>query len=731
LTVDSTQDKLKSMADTLQTKLQKVLEPTYDFFLVENATPDQDRKTLDQLRTLLLALTSDASDPSFERMMAYILGGVVSEAHYPLQCVRMAGLTALALRHLPSASVSSSDDFIAGAFFADFGFRASWLSQEGHHFDLVRKRLISMNLPWVTPLVLDIVTHHHDPAHDVSPHHIVSLIAEYLFLVYGMGSDDAPAHLNSPVKALEIMTERHGHEPDGIRLLIKCLSAFPLGSWVRLNSGQVAFVVASNRENPLRPTVGLYKSFPSAPKDASWQEWPLDKEATAHIVQELTPTTLQQAFANSPFLWIPQWKGQSFVSVEELKKAFQEVEGAPTSASTASTQAHAQLMENLWMDGGAGPRVGTLDKSRGAPAPAPRDARAQDLRRQTGEGELGKLREEWKRYSEQVEGAIHQLKDGLLESYKRENEQYKSVLGNLTEPPPIQTPKAPPTAPVVAVAAPVKTSPAAAPTPSVPASQPKPAAALDDTARWKALRKKTSIAHEQLLALRTVLEPSLQELQKTISSAHETEARLSKAPIAELPAEDHQALRPVLERLRQELQRLESETADPARKFPLSWAEWERIEKALREVETAPSGVDVFEKQMSAAFARAHEELTQRARNVQLSRQAGQRLIDLGSEMDRAIAGRLAAAYLQRALQQRPAQPPQEAIPWLEKALTSTPDLWEAHALLGACYLSQKDFRALAHLEKALTQQPTYPRLEACVVLARKVLKPEGSKEAR
>jgi tetratricopeptide (TPR) repeat protein len=330
-----------------------------------------------------------------------------------------------------------------------------------------------------------------------------------------------------------------------------------------------------------------------------------------------------------------------------------------------------------------------------------------------------------------VEGAIHQLKDGLLESYKRENEQYKSVLGNLTEPPPIQTPKAPPTAPVVAVAAPVKTSPAAAPTPSVPASQPKPAAALDDTARWKALRKKTSIAHEQLLALRTVLEPSLQELQKTISSAHETEARLSKAPIAELPAEDHQALRPVLERLRQELQRLESETADPARKFPLSWAEWERIEKALREVETAPSGVDVFEKQMSAAFARAHEELTQRARNVQLSRQAGQRLIDLGSEMDRAIAGRLAAAYLQRALQQRPAQPPQEAIPWLEKALTSTPDLWEAHALLGACYLSQKDFRALAHLEKALTQQPTYPRLEACVVLARKVLKPEGSKEAR
>src|ERR1035441_9031758 len=105
---------------------------------------------------------------------------------------------------------------------------------------------------------------HHNSAEDPSPLRLLSLLARYLGMVYGTGVEDVGQALLSPAKAIEILMTEQQTETSGLKVFLRTVSAFPLGSWVQLNSGQPALVIGPNPKNPIRPKFGLYRPSPTA-----------------------------------------------------------------------------------------------------------------------------------------------------------------------------------------------------------------------------------------------------------------------------------------------------------------------------------------------------------------------------------------------------------------------------------------------------------------------------------
>ena len=281
----------------IQQKFLKLFQEISVFFAGERQLIDKDRGQLTLARVSALELAREAGSSHFDRFLAYLLGTSAITADYPLQAIRMVCLAARAL-HGEKIPQEQLHEVLTAALVADTGFRPAWLGHHGAHFEITAYQLKGLSLPWYTPGLERLIMNHHLPADDPSPSKILSLIARYLGMVYGTGIEDIGQPLISPTKTMELlMAELHPEGP-GLRILLKTISTFPIGSWIQLNSGQAALVLEAGARNPLRPIIGIYQNPPK--NGSSWDVIELEKKPTIHIAGELTPTATQQALLNFP-----------------------------------------------------------------------------------------------------------------------------------------------------------------------------------------------------------------------------------------------------------------------------------------------------------------------------------------------------------------------------------------------------------------------------------------------
>ncbi len=85
---------------------------------------------------------------------------------------------------------------------------------------------------------------------------IIGICNIYEAMAHGRADRDGLA----PIDALKeiLRTERGRFSQTILRAFINGLSSYPVGSWVRLSSREIGQVVATNRENPLRPFLEIW-----------------------------------------------------------------------------------------------------------------------------------------------------------------------------------------------------------------------------------------------------------------------------------------------------------------------------------------------------------------------------------------------------------------------------------------------------------------------------------------
>ncbi len=88
------------------------------------------------------------------------------------------------------------------------------------------------------------------------PAHVVGLATTYHDLARQPGNDERAW---PPMRLKEILRRQRSRFPDRIlKALIRVLTSLPLGGLVRLNSGELGYVVAKNPGFPLRPVVAVW-----------------------------------------------------------------------------------------------------------------------------------------------------------------------------------------------------------------------------------------------------------------------------------------------------------------------------------------------------------------------------------------------------------------------------------------------------------------------------------------
>jgi hypothetical protein len=85
-----------------------------------------------------------------------------------------------------------------------------------------------------------------------------------------------------------LMAERNSFPSQLIKVLLQQVSVFPLGTSVRLNTGEVGVVKVANNRFPLRPVVEISQAFDGA-KPADSKLMDLSKNTLVHIVEVLHP----------------------------------------------------------------------------------------------------------------------------------------------------------------------------------------------------------------------------------------------------------------------------------------------------------------------------------------------------------------------------------------------------------------------------------------------------------
>ena len=313
---------------TLKDKFEQLLEATTAFFTDQQGNIAKDREAVAQMRHMALALAAEVEKPrTFERFLAYLLGTHTIEALYPLHAIQLMCLVVNTLRQ-NDVTITQRDEIATAAFFADFGCRGAWLSYQNAHAGAAIFHLRDLAAQWWTPWVERMILFHHDPQMDPSPKHIFSVAAQFLALTRGTGIDVAGQDLYSPQQAIEKIIENNALDAEGRKLFLNAFSVYPLGSWVRLNTGEIGLVIANhNAGNPLRPIVGIYhegQSYGMRRSEPSCREVDLKKHVTTFIAGDIQPTAEQKNLFLAPHLWIHNWNRFSVEdepAVEELPEA--------------------------------------------------------------------------------------------------------------------------------------------------------------------------------------------------------------------------------------------------------------------------------------------------------------------------------------------------------------------------------------------------------------------------
>ena len=433
------------VSSAIQQKFLKLLQEINIFFAGERQLLDKDRSQLTLARTSAFELALETNSPHFDRFLTYLLGSTEINSDYPLQAVRMVCLTAKALQG-EKVSAEQRQEVLTAALVADTGFRPAWLGHHGAHFEITAYQLKGLSLPWFTPGLERLIMNHHSQEEDPSPSRILSLIARYLGVVFGTGIEDIGQALVSPAKTMEtLMAELHP-EMSGLRLLLKAVSAFPLGSWVQMNSGQTGLVIGAGPRNPLRPKIGLYRD--AAKNGTHWEEIDLEKKPTVHITGEFTPTAAQLSLLNFPEILVPGWLTSSEATDPPRQPPSAEsVNASESSAPAASvlpatlktTEDYRRFVIQKNRQSSPSGSMGPMDSEPHAgnlPAWKPDDLAGESFGSKHRllkfyREELVKLRTTWEQQVRAAEQVSASLKSPLIESYRRENELMSTMIERL------------------------------------------------------------------------------------------------------------------------------------------------------------------------------------------------------------------------------------------------------------------------------------------------------------
>ncbi|HVO33073.1 MAG TPA: hypothetical protein VMU17_04100 [Elusimicrobiota bacterium] len=407
----------------LQQKFIALLQTTTSLFETQEQHVDKERAVIQAIHDGAIDMAREALTPVFERFLAYLLAVNAIEADYPLQAIRFLSLVARSTA-IAAVPAGQSSDLATAAFFADLGFRPSWLGQKGTHSELTGYHLRNMGFHWFSPALHSLIDHHHDADADSSPFKCLSLWSRYLELVYGMGSDNPPGANVLPSQALETLVEERPQASAGIKIILKTISAFPLGSWVQLSSGTPALVIGANPLNPLRPRVGY--ATPGRQGAWAWQEHALQQEPSLHALKEIHPSPAQSGFVNRPQLWIQGWQGEPIAAGEDWAAIFRQAAEDPANPATTPGGS----VERVWSGQAPAPRPPAPGTDHVVPSSEGADA------------ELKKLRSDWESHVKLMEESVLKLRGGLVESYRRENDHFREILGALAKVHPI-TPEPP------------------------------------------------------------------------------------------------------------------------------------------------------------------------------------------------------------------------------------------------------------------------------------------------
>jgi uncharacterized protein YwbE len=85
-----------------------------------------------------------------------------------------------------------------------------------------------------------------------------------------------------------LQTRKQEFDPRVVRILLKTLSAFPVGSMVKLNSGIVGRVVDTDNDSPLRPAIQIMFDIEGRPVQDN-REIRLREHPILHITDTVTP----------------------------------------------------------------------------------------------------------------------------------------------------------------------------------------------------------------------------------------------------------------------------------------------------------------------------------------------------------------------------------------------------------------------------------------------------------
>ncbi len=98
-----------------------------------------------------------------------------------------------------------------------------------------------------------------------------------------------------PDKAIQqiLDNESSSYDPHFVRTMLRCVSIFPVGSWVRISTGEIGEVVRNNPDTPMRPVINITYDRSKRRQDES-RLLDLSKQFLIHTEQCIDPDDLKE-----------------------------------------------------------------------------------------------------------------------------------------------------------------------------------------------------------------------------------------------------------------------------------------------------------------------------------------------------------------------------------------------------------------------------------------------------